>query len=218
MSSRWHSLYLNLPDDKKAAVLNLAMTKLAENEFNEYKRPNLARLAELDCRVLLDYNHADPKTRLAHANLVKSYMQCVDDISTHRDLSSGYASEPMLSEAAARLLNQGPHESIMHHAPLILAEALQGGLLAKGERGELVARTLLTIAHDRAILENPIMYPVSPSEPCFHRPMRLLDLLKNLLSKQVWEIVRAALPVHAYPDSKPLHTAFKDAWVNFSHF
>ncbi|HEV7738365.1 MAG TPA: hypothetical protein VGO47_13455, partial [Chlamydiales bacterium] len=60
--------------------------------------------------------------------------------------------------------------------------------------------------------------PLLNSQPHFHRPIRLLDLLKNLLKKEVWKTVCDASPFHAYSNSLPLKTAFKNAWVNFSSF
>ncbi|HEV7736805.1 MAG TPA: hypothetical protein VGO47_05450 [Chlamydiales bacterium] len=218
--SRWYTHYFHLPADQKHATFNLAKAKMGAEQFEEFKTPNFAKLATLDCRVLLEYDHVEPNARSAQAELVKSYMHCVDFIPTHREyVSSGYATEPMLSEAAARILNSHhPFKNIKDYAPEILAQALRGGLLARGERGELIARTLLTVAHDLAILTKPQQYPLKKFQPHFHRPIRLVDLLENLLKKEVWDTVRNASPFHAYPDSVPLETAFEDAWVNFSCF
>ncbi|HEV7736221.1 MAG TPA: hypothetical protein VGO47_02465 [Chlamydiales bacterium] len=210
---------MQLPKNKKEVIFNLAKAELGAAQFQELKTPNFAKVATLDCRVLLEYDHIEPNSRSAQAELVKSYMRSIDFIPAHQEyMSSGYGTEPMLSEAAARILNQDPIQNIKDHAPEILSQALTDGLLAPGERGELVARTLLTVAHDLAILTNPKKYPLEESQPQFHRPIRLLDLLKNLLTKQVWETVRDASPFHAYPDSVPLRTAFANAWVNFSSF
>lgn len=176
-----------------------------------------AKLAALDSHVLIQYDSFHANAKSTQTDLVKTYMRCVFNIPSGREyVWTGFPSEPMLAEAAARLLNSSRH--INEYAPEILRNALESGLLAKGERGELVARTLLTVAHDLAIIQNPDTYVHSLSEPWFHRPIRLLDLLKHLLAPKVWDAVRLALPSHVYDPSTTLENAFANAWVNFSHF
>jgi hypothetical protein len=126
---------------------------------------------------------------------------------------SGYPSEPVLAEAAARLLNR-TSTGIASLAPQILEWALNKGFVARGERGELVVRTLFTVAHDLAILQQ---YP-NVSVRRFHYPVRLLTFLEQLLAPDIWHVVRNARPFHAYPGDPSLETAFHNAWLNFSHF
>jgi hypothetical protein len=175
----------------------------------------LAQLAALDCRVLIRFDPMHANSRSAQADLVKTFMRTVFNIPESRDFMwSGYPSSPILAEAAARLLADSTGQ-IMHTAPEILERALNSGFLARGERGELVARTLFTVAHDRAIMQQ---YPEVPDGAHFHRPVRLVELPKNLLAPDIWTTVRSAHAVHSYPNDLTLENAFNDAWVNFSHF
>ena len=188
------------------------MMKLGGDKFLDDK---LAQLAALDCRVLIRFDPLRPNSRTTQADLVKTYMRCVFYIPDDREsMWSGYPSEPVIAEAAARLLNGGDSD-IMSLGPTILESALRQGLLARGERGELVARTLFTVAHDLAIMRRHTDAPLGPR---FHRPVQFLDLLQNLLASDIWTVVRKALPFHAYPGAVTLEDAYKDAWVNFSHF
>lgn len=188
------------------------MLKLGSSRFRE---DSLAQLAALDCRVLIRYDPLNTKARTTQADLIKTYMRVVFNIDGSRDsMWSGYPSEPVLAEAAARLLNSEKGPGIVNYALQILNASLNTGLLARGERGEMVARTFFTVAHDLAIKEQ---YQPSPTS-YFHRPIRLVDLLKHLLASDVWAIVKNAYPVHHYPGDLTLEEAFANAWVNFSHF
>ena len=185
--------------------------KLGSNNFAQ--NPH-AQLAALDCRVLIRYDPIHVNSRMTQAELVKTYMRNVFNIPENREFMwSGYSSEPILAEAAAHLLNDSP--GIVQRAADILEAALKGGLLARGERGELVARTLFTVAHDQAIVRE---YRDTPSDPRFHRPLRLLALLENLLAPDIWATVRKAKPFHAHTGDPTFENAFENAWVNFTHF
>jgi hypothetical protein len=214
---RWHSYYLSLPDAEKPLTIKFAVNKFGAAR---YKDDTTMLLAALDCRVLLQYDPFSAEARDTQMNLVKSYMRVVFMIPESREFMwSGFSSEPMLAEVAARFLNDhNQNETIVEHAPRILGRTLSTGLLAKGDRGELVARTLLVVAHDCAILREPGRYPLSEKGLNFHRPVRLLDFFKRLFAPKVWETIRQAKPYRARPDSPSLETAFADAWVNFTHF
>jgi hypothetical protein len=210
----WHSHYLSLREEKSNDTIHLAMTKLRGGG------DRLSRLARLASRVLIRFDSVRANSCSTQADLVRSCMRCVFNIPKGREyVWSGFPSEPMLSEAAAYLLNyddpSNSKESIFDLAPRILQDALNTDILAKGEHGELVAQTLLTVAHDLAILKK---YAPRAFGPRFHRPIRLLDLLEHLMTPEIWEIVRDAPPFDAHPGNPSLEVAFAEAWVNFSHF
>ncbi|KAG7091988.1 hypothetical protein E1B28_008375 [Marasmius oreades] len=175
-----------------------------------------AYLAALDSRVLIGFDPVHTLSRLDQTELVKSHMRSIYNIPESREyMSSGYPSEPVLSEAAGRILNSSPDKPIDDKAPEILLSIQNNGLLAKGERGELVARTLLTVAHDKAANDPSTSWTAHTQ---YHRPIKLMDFLKNLLAPEVLEKVCEATPFRAYPGALKLEAAFADAWINFSHF
>ena len=77
----------------------------------------------------------------------------------------GTPSEPILTETTVRSLNIDCHKEmqlrINELGPKTLAQSLQGGYLAYGERGEMVTRLLWIITHDKAI---ELMYGMNVSE------------------------------------------------------
>ncbi|KAG7089278.1 hypothetical protein E1B28_010977 [Marasmius oreades] len=210
----WHSYYQSLPEDEKHKMIDLAVLKLRGNDHNN------ADLAALDSRVLIPFDPYQLVSRTTEVELVRSHMRCIYNIPADRQfVRSAYLSEPVLSEAAAVILNSprsnvDPGRSIVDEAPRILANALETGLLAQEERRQLIARTLLTVAHDGAAK----LDSSSTFELRYHRPIRLVHFLEKLLSPEVWKLVRQATPVHVYRDDPELEVAFANTWVNFSHF
>jgi hypothetical protein len=212
MYSRWYSHFINVPPYHRLLhpTIKLAMMKMGQSNYRDWS----TKLACLDSRVLIQYHPIRANSRDIQDDLIKTRMRIIYNITEARHFAwSGYPSEPMLAEAAARLLNGS--SKFIDEAPLILDYAFRSGFLARGERGELVARTLFTVAHDLAIIH---LYPDLNSAPRFHRPIWLLPLLKNLVNPAIWEIIRNAKPFHAYPEDKTLEEAFSDSWVHFSHF
>jgi hypothetical protein len=167
------------------------------------------------------------------ADLVASHMRVVFSIPKHRRyIYSGTPSEPILAEAAARLMSTfgGPRPLKLFQTSILdsskargrvvelLAEWLSVGLLEKGELGEFVARTLLTFAHDLAI-EDEYRTPtrLTDAEPIFSRPISVIAFLRALLQPKFADEVLDYLPENDRQGVK-LREAFKDAFINFTHF
>ncbi|KAG6850384.1 hypothetical protein H0H93_013939 [Arthromyces matolae] len=147
-------------------------------EILDYARHKLRFRAEdadrllplLASRIDLTFeSNRDEAVRL-DSLLVATSMRTVYSVPQHREyLRGGYPSEPFLSEAAAREIlaymkktasfgdgNPVPTEKVVQTynstIPRVINHWLNRGLIEKGQRGELVARILLTLAHDAAIL------------------------------------------------------------------
>ncbi|KAF8329150.1 uncharacterized protein EI90DRAFT_3155509 [Cantharellus anzutake] len=127
--------------------------------------------------------------------------------------------EPILAEAAARRLN-GPSDGngIEIQGPEILAQACAKGLLAKGERGGICGRLLVTIAHDIAVRQKSSLPNHHSPDPHFHRPVHVLDFLRALFAKQLETVILKADSVTAREGVPNLETAFANAYIFFSHF
>ncbi len=148
---------------------------------------------------------------------VNECLRIITGVPEHLEfMSTSTSSEPLLAEAAARLLNGHETTSVASLAPRILSNALDAFWVCHDESGGLVARMLLTISHDLAARSLDV---VDVLQPIYHRPIALLDLLRELFEETWHASIFAALPLSADPDQKlVLKDAFKDAYVNFSHF
>jgi hypothetical protein len=191
--------------------INHPTTRLARMKLNQsrFTKRKMARLAALGCRVLLPFNHFSISSREAQATLVESYMQVVFYIPpTCEYIWSGYPSEPILSQAAGQLLNSQKRQFI-NFAPKIISRAFRNNLLDRGERGELIAQVLLTVAHDQVIIkDNKSLEPLFRP---FHSPIKLLDLLEHLFSLEVWQVVRSAMALEAYEGDATLEDRYSKA-------
>ncbi|EUC63861.1 hypothetical protein RSOL_431860 [Rhizoctonia solani AG-3 Rhs1AP] len=153
-------------------VFQFALDKMSAH--GNAKKSDASGLAAIGVRVSITFDSRNQSSRMMETQLVESHMRVVYAIPEHRKyMRTGSPSEPILAEAAGRYLSQLPGK-IMEAGPKILAESCREGVVARGERGELCGRLLLTIAHDLAIpkgldsetgLPNFVL-PISPSD--FH--------------------------------------------------
>jgi len=174
-----------------------------------------AGVAILDCRVLINY---DPMRRDAQdfqVELVESFMRILWYVSSDREVvHSGYYSEPVLANAAAELLAATP-EKPSKFAIDIISYALSTGLVARGERGELLARLLTILAHDQAVVKE--YGKGKPSDKLhYQQPISLCAFLKELFTDAIWETIRKATNTDG--DDETLEDAFADYFLNFTHF
>ncbi|CAE6458759.1 unnamed protein product [Rhizoctonia solani] len=154
------------------------------------------------------------------SKLVESHMRVAFAIPQHRGyMHTGAPSEPVLAEAAGRYLSSGKLGGIMAEGPKRLSEALKTGLLARGECGELVARLLVTAAHDIALrdVNNGPLRPMS-NQPSYHRPILVLDFLRALFHQDHHTKILDSNSITRRPGTKSLSEAFRNSFVFFSHF
>ncbi|KEP45846.1 putative G2/mitotic-specific cyclin cdc13 [Rhizoctonia solani 123E] len=153
------------------------------------------------------------------SKLVESHMRMAYPI-PHRQgyMHTGSSSEPVLAEAAGRYLGGGDHRGMMIEGLKRLCEALGMGLVT-GERGELVARLLLTTAHDIALrdVNRGPLRPIS-NRPSYHRPIRVVDFLCALFHKKHHIKIRDAKSLTRRDGIASLGKAFYNSFVFFSHF
>ncbi|EKM74792.1 hypothetical protein AGABI1DRAFT_116751 [Agaricus bisporus var. burnettii JB137-S8] len=158
-------------------------------------------------------------------------MRTVYSIPQHRQyLRGGYPSEPFLAEAAARatlayfnstlsLQDRGDIPSIITKYKDVVPGAVSAwfdqGLIDKGNRGELVARMLCTLAHDISILNK-----VTPAEKfrdvSFSQMVPVLDFLHTLIAEEHVDKIYQAQPANT--TGKPLKEVFANTYVHFTQF
>ncbi|KAG6915651.1 hypothetical protein DXG01_010615 [Tephrocybe rancida] len=174
--------------------------------------------------------------------LVASSMRTAYSVPQHRQyLRGGYSSEPFVAEAAARVIFQHFDDVVSQNAkgrqePLAWNDRLDKviacykevipkstsrwfntGLVSKGARGELVARMLLTQAHDLYILET-LRNRILPTDEriSFSRKIPVVDFLRTLISEEYIEMILSAKPQNM--NGETLETAFRGAFVYFTQF
>jgi hypothetical protein len=171
------------------------------------------KLAAMSIRLHLELEPQRDASRELANGLVASHMRMAYSIPKHREyMRSGTPSEPILAEAAARIMKRLgalKQENTRDEVLKSLITWTDNELLEKGELGELLARTIITFAHDLVIEEQ--------SKPSFSAPIRLVDFIKALFKKEDAERILEAPPQNT-TDGKSLEEAFKNAYIRFTHF
>lgn len=204
-SYRWHSLH----DRGYNSVIDLAKTKL--NPTLNFRVDIIAQLACVGIRIGLDIHPSRQTARQIEVELVRAYMRVVFTVSESLDaVRTGTPSEPVVAEAAARLINS--EVNFQELPPRVLARAFEKGYVADGERAEMVGRLLWTLAHDTALRYTPWRDTVH-----YHKPLSVINFLKSLFHQDHWNTILNARPLDN-EDGPPLLQAFKDAYIHFSHF
>jgi hypothetical protein len=220
-------------------IMDLARAKLlCQNKIdvahNKVVKPH-ASTAVVDVRLMLSYEPRQEASRALEADLVASHMRMAYSVPQNREyIRSGYPSEPLLAEAAARQMRifrlRDPNAILQ-----ILQDNLQSGLLDKGERGELVARELLISAYDRAIereyaestnrsssglqgqrddhLSGDAFDPI----PHYSRGVSAITFLEELFTPAYPEQILDSVPNNV-KSAETLRSALRDATVRFTHF
>ena len=92
----------------------------------------------------------DRESAEREARLVDRHMRVAYSVPQHHQyLHGGAPSEPVLAEAAARIMNE------MSDLLGTLTDHLKAGLVLKSERGKLLAQLLFTLAHDKCVEFDP---------------------------------------------------------------
>jgi hypothetical protein len=171
--------------------------------------------AVLDVLLTLDF---EPRRQAAHireAELVASHMRIAFSVLKDRGyLRSGYPSEPLLAEAAARQMHEfQKHSSEPNLMAHLLKSEFESGLLAQGQRGEVVVRQLVSEAFRRGVLND---HP-NDSQPHFSNGCKLTTFVKQLFSEEYANQILESVPDNL-ESSTTFADAFEDAIVRFTHF
>jgi hypothetical protein len=207
------------------SVIDFAEQKLAGMwpSPNDHDAP-LASLAVLSCRLNLDIDPSLEAGRRIQAELVARRMATAYSIPSHGEyMHSGYPSEPLLAEAAARRMAKirvHDHEENGRGDAMArkLLPHLRSGLVDKGERRELVARLLLMLTQDKAVEAQHARakeLSTAHGKVLYSSEVPVNDFMKTLLP-YAWEEIRQSTPDNC--DGQTFENAFNDAVVRFTHF
>ncbi|KAG6893382.1 hypothetical protein C0992_010224, partial [Termitomyces sp. T32_za158] len=193
----------------------------------------------LAARIDLTFESNRDEAVILEGLLVASSMRTVYSVPQHRQyLRGGYPSEPFLGEAAARAIyrncriealggadrTQWTEEAIdkiiaiyKDRIPSAVSGWSKQGLIDKGNRGELVARILCTLAHDISILKNcSFVGRYINDRLSFSQMIPVINFLRALIAKDHIEAVLKARPSNM--NGIALEEAFKGAVVHFTQF
>ena len=128
---------------------------------------------------------------------------------------SGHPPEPLLAEAAAQSLYM---PDVVGKVIKKLDKVMSAYIMEKGGRGELVARLLLTLAHDRAVRELELKTGITDNQARFTRPISVVDFIKALISEEYHDDVLNSPPEKHHKTAGSFKEEFSNAYVNFTHF
>ena len=199
---------------KPERIIELAMDKLIGGKsFILWKKEAQNRITIMETlaifgpRLCIDIV---PQSRYA-SHLIASYMHLCLDISEDREcIITSMPSEPVLAEAAARIMN----DSNVNLTELInqLSSALKKGVVEAGYRGELAARLLLLKAWDDCNKKkHPNGTDVGNDYSHF---VTMNEFLKSLLTDNVYRRIEN----HLEEQVKFTGTKFGEAYIKFTHF
>ncbi|KZV93140.1 hypothetical protein EXIGLDRAFT_717556 [Exidia glandulosa HHB12029] len=202
---------------RERQVIRLARAKLKNTQANRPLDVHGA-LAILDLRLCFDYETRQGVAGQREAELVASYMRLAYTVPVHRQyLYSGYSSEPVLAEAAAQEMTSWAVDGTVN-ALDELEKLLASGLIRRGERGELVARYLLTTAYDTAVRASAMESDVIQSSKGCSFVSFLTALFRDTNAEDsVLKTVLDSLP-DTCDNGRPLRKAFEHSWVRYTQW
>jgi len=201
-------------------IIDLARAKLTCSNVIDGNYPNFsaeAQLAVVDVRLMLHYEPRREAVHILQEELVASHMRIAYSVPKHREyIRSGYPSEPVIAEAAAQQMFAFRTSAGANTTLQTLVHNINGGLLDRGELGELAGRALLTAAYDRAVeRDHPRKDPMTP--PLYSQGCSVITFIEEL-----FEECHAKKILDSRPDNvvggKPLRNALKGAIIAFTHF
>jgi len=223
---RFWTLLAGAEDNKNEIVkriVDLARAKLISQQNISIPHSEVtpsAVSAVLDVLLSLDFEPRRQATRDREAELVASHMRIVFSVSKDREyIPSGYPSEPLLAEAAARQMDEfqllaGPNTNVMVN---LLKSEFTSGLLDQGQRGEVVCRQLISEAYRCAVREDHAAKGPLPYNFTFSKGCKLITFIKKLFSEDYANQILNSVPDNVI-SSVTFEAKFKNAVVRFTHF
>ncbi|KAF8331025.1 uncharacterized protein EI90DRAFT_2996148 [Cantharellus anzutake] len=192
-----------LPRSGSDELINIAAYKLTTADVGGFDATNKNHVfAVLSQRLCLDIVLMSTGAAELAERSVSHHMRLLTGLSAGNAILYTHSpSEPILALGAARLLYHphAPKERLSSVLETLSTDLCLAGLVEKGSMGELAARFLLLTARDFT----------APIDKKRHRnllkPVRLLDVLQILFGNNDW-------------CDQSLKTAFRDAFVNFTHW
>ena len=215
-------------DKNLEGLCRFAAEKLRNfHEFDVHKEFDVhqefeTKVAFLDVRLGLRLSTSRDISRKLAEDLVENHMRVVYSVPRHKEfMLSGYPSEPVLAEAAARVWNSwsypfsGFEEIRVFKA---LQEIIEKDCFCKDDVEELIGRFMFLRAQDVAVLNSSGRGDSDGTYVTFSKPTTLWYFLSALLPKHASQFESG----RAKNDVNNMHPTFREAcegkFVRFSHF
>ena len=195
----------------KDRLIEFAMMKLAAQHYGDYTAESF--LAAISVRLMLDFEPRGISAIGSENLMVADHLRVANVIPSHREhIISSTPSEPIVAEAAAQVLRE---QNMID----LLCGYVKNGLIDRGQRGELAARLLLTLAHDAALEVMNVERRDYQGwiERLFTTPIPLLSFISALFAQPHVGNIMDAVPDNQ-PAEPTFKESFKDAYIMFTHF
>ena len=223
---RWSTRYSSGGSLAKEEIIEFALQKLRnrtiipeptvlhEGVVIPIKARRDADLAALAVCVLFDFGELHTSQRI-QMELVASHMRVVWSMDRRREyVISGYPCEPILANAALHHLHEVHVRRERYHTLSVMRDAVVERHIAKGEKGELVARLILILAfYDALRLPSESPPPLKPIQS-----VSLKDFLAALLPDVHAGTFWSTFPCRGDRPEDTAEMVFGNAKVYFTHF
>ena len=215
--SRWGARYAHGNDDVRETILDFAAEKLLCTDPRVQATFTDAQVyAVLSHRLALDAHtpgyrieSTSPFTsvKIMHEQIAKHLRVVVAVDDRNKSLRAIAPSEPVLSEAASRIMLTKNFS-----LPDALSRVLTRHCVNRGNRGELVVTSLFTWARDQVVK----VKGRSIGQLCPY--FSVTELFQRLFTKQKYAFIQSTKPSFLYADNpKSFGVAFENAMMHFNH-
>ncbi|KAH9919507.1 uncharacterized protein B0H18DRAFT_937176 [Fomitopsis serialis] len=205
-------------EDSMRRTLHFAQQKLlCANDVDGMEPLTLAQqLACLSQRLALELNCTTYTAQCKEREQVEGHLRlCLKVDPTFETMVTLSASEPILAEAAYVIMQQS-----RFNVPKALRSVLDGFAVDKGERGELLATLLLTLARDEAV-KSQLPWWVSSSAGTNSDDVPGPVMTTNAFFSGLLELFKADPSEIEAEDQKTIDAFaqdFDDCFMHFNHF
>ncbi|KAI0302852.1 hypothetical protein B0F90DRAFT_1816405 [Multifurca ochricompacta] len=218
----WGTLYDHGNQVTREGLIDFAMEKLLCGSRGPGPLSDARIYAVLSQRLALDIDssqyHLSSVTPLNLAEIIHEQITyhmrvCISVGKEFESMHAVASSEPILSEAASRIMNDGRGINL----PVALEKVFSGFSVSQEARGELLVAAWFTWARDQVVK--------SKGEPCdgaLCHFFTVKELFKNLFPASIFELIAKTKPSLCPQNGNTNQPLFKDAFkrarMHFNHF
>ena len=208
---RWGLRFQHGDIEVKSSILSFAAVKLlARNNWQTTEFDEKLYFACLAQRICLELNSTIYQEREAEQDVVQNHLRICMKVNDDREsLVTLSPSEPIVSEAASLIMEENTKFKMVDGLKAIL----RGFGLDQGDRGELVAMALLTVARDLTVKDFKLRSHDDEWLPTFTVP----QFLSRLLNRKTLGSDRPSM-FRTPEENIPFEEQFRKSIMHFNHF